>query len=196
MRSDLKLIQQWVDNDQRVLDLGCGEGELLDHLTQHKNVEGVGLERDPKQITKCIAKGLNVVHRDLNKGIAHISDQSFDLVIMTQALQVVDRPDELLNEMVRVAKTAIVTFPNFGHWSTRFYLGFKGKMPMSETLPHRWFNTPNIHLCTFIDFEELCRNNGITIKRRTVVDSRHQSNWKLKILPNVFGEFAVYEVSK
>ena len=196
MRADLKLIQQWINPNTRVLDLGCGDGDLLAHLTEQKQVRAVGLERDPKKIAACISRGLNVLHRDLNKGISNIQSHSFDYVVMTQALQVVERPDQLLNEMVRVGKSAIVTFPNFGHWRTRTYLGFKGRMPMSKTLPHRWYNTPNIHLCTFKDFEELCRDNQIEIERRTVVDSSHKSSALLKLLPNFLGEFAIYQVKK
>ena len=196
MRADLKLIQQWINPNTRVLDLGCGDGDLLAHLAEQKQVRAVGLERDPKKIAACISRGLNVLHRDLNKGISNIQSHSFDYVVMTQALQVVERPDQLLNEMVRVGKSAIVTFPNFGHWRTRTYLGFKGRMPMSKTLPHRWYNTPNIHLCTFKDFEELCRDNQIEIERRTVVDSSHKSSALLKLLPNFLGEFAIYQVKK
>ena len=196
MRADLKLIQQWINPNTRVLDLGCGDGDLLAHLAEQKQVRAVDLERDPKKIAACISRGLNVLHRDLNKGISNIQSHSFDYVVMTQALQVVERPDQLLNEMVRVGKSAIVTFPNFGHWRTRTYLGFKGRMPMSKTLPHRWYNTPNIHLCTFKDFEELCRDNQIEIERRTVVDSSHKSSALLKLLPNFLGEFAIYQVKK
>ncbi len=172
MRADLKLIEPWVRPGTHVLDLGCGDGTLLAHLHEKKNVQGYGIEIDEAQITRCIEKGVNVIEHNLDsKGLKSFADQQFDTVIMTQALQAVRQPDVMLEEMLRLGQQGIVTFPNFGYWRCRQYLLWHGKMPMSKTLPHTWYNTPNIHLCTFKDFEALCKKKGIKILNRTVVDS-------------------------
>ncbi len=197
MRADLKLIEPWIKPDSQVLDLGCGDGTLLAHLQETKRVRGYGLEIDAKQITRCIEKGVSVIEHDLDsKGLKSFADQQFDTVIMTQALQAVRRPDVMLEEMLRLGKQGIVTFPNFGYWRCRHYLLWKGKMPMSKSLPHRWYNTPNIHLCTFKDFEELCRQKHIKILNRTVVDAQFAQSRFAKMWPNLFAEFAVYRIAR
>ena len=156
MRADLRVIEPWVEPATQVLDLGCGDGTLLAYLQKKKKVLGYGLEIGQKQITGCIEKGVNVVEQDLDKkGLRNFADNQFDTVIMTQALQAIKRPDVMLDEMMRIGRQGIVTFPNFGYWRCRHYLLWHGKMPMSKTLPHTWYNTPNIHLCTFKDFQEL-----------------------------------------
>ena len=197
MRADLDIIFDWIHPNSRVLDLGCGDGTLLKKLEEEKSVAGYGLEINPEHITSCLKKGVNVIEQDLDQGeLNRFKEKSFDVVIMTQALQAVRRPDKMLDEMLRLGKECVITFPNFGHWSLRFYLAWKGKMPMSKTLPYTWYNTPNIHLCTFKDFEELCVQKGITIKRRTVVDSEHKSRWFDQIFPNLLGRIAIYQVSR
>ena len=196
LREDLQIIQQWVQPDSQVLDLGCGEGTLLKYLQQHKNVRGYGLEIDPDKITACIANGVNVIEQDLDKGLSNFADNSIDTVVMTQALQAVQRPDLLLDEMLRIGDEAIVTFPNFGYWRTRFYLLLKGRMPMSETLPYNWYDTPNIHMCTFRDFEVLCHAKHIRILNRTVVDDRHREHWTIGLWPAMLGEIAVYHITR
>lgn len=197
MRADLKLIEPWIKPGSQVMDLGCGDGTLLAHLQECKKVLGYGLEIDEKQITRCIEKGVNVIEHDLDsKGLKCFADQQFDTVIMTQALQAVRRPDVMLEEMLRLGKQGIVTFPNFGYWRCRHYLLWKGKMPMSKSLPHRWYNTPNIHLCTFKDFEELCAQKQIKILNRTVVDAQFTQSRFAKMWPNLFAEFAVYRIAR
>ena len=197
MRADLKLIEPWIKASSQVLDLGCGDGTLLAHLQNSKQVRGYGLEIDEKQITRCIEKGVSVIEHDLDaKGLKRFADQQFDTVIMTQALQAVRRPDVMLEEMLRLGKQGIVTFPNFGYWRCRYYLLWKGKMPMSKSLPHRWYNTPNIHLCTFKDFEELCAQKQIKILNRTVVDAQFAQSRFAKMWPNLFAEFAVYRIAR
>lgn len=196
LRDDLQIIQQWVKPDSQVLDLGCGEGTLLQYLRQHKNVRGYGLEIDPQKITTCIARGVNVIEQNLDKGLGNFADNSIDTVIMTQALQAVQRPDQLLDEMLRIGDEAIVTFPNFGYWRTRFYLLLKGRMPMSETLPYNWYDTPNIHMCTFRDFEILCREKGIRILNKTVVDDQHREHWTIRLWPAMLGEIAIYHITR
>ncbi len=196
LRSDLAIIQQWVSPNSQILDLGCGEGTLLRYLRDQKNVHGYGLEINQDRITACIVNGVNVIEQDLNKGLINYKDNSFDTVIMAQAIQAVQRPDQLLDEMLRVGQDAIITFPNFGHWRTRLYLAGKGEMPMSKTLPHSWFDTPNIHLCTVKDFEKLCAVKDIRIVNKTVVDERHQEHWAMRVWPSLLGEIAIYHVTR
>lgn len=196
MRLDLRLVEQWIKPGTRVLDLGCGEGELLAHLRDSLNVRGYGLEIDPDKITEAISRGVSVIEQDLNKGLANISDDSFDTLLMTQALQAVQRPDELLDEMVRVAREVIITFPNFGHWKTRWYLWTKGRMPVSRALPYGWYDTPNIHLCTFRDFEAMCRDKGLRVLDRLAVDQDQQGSGLSRLFPNLFGEIGIFRVAR
>lgn len=196
LRDDHALIQRGVKPGSQVLDLGCGQGALLQYLQQHKNVRGYGLEINPDNITACIRNGVNVIEQDLDNGLRNFKDNSIDTVIMTQALQAVERPDLLLDEMLRIGNEAIVTFPNFGYWRTRFYLMFKGRMPMSETLPYNWYDTPNIHMCTFRDFEILCREKNIKILKKTVVDDEHKQHWTIRLWPAMLGEIAVYHITR
>ena len=196
LRSDLNIIQSWVSPESQVLDLGCGQGDLLSFLKQHKKCKSYGLEINPDSIVNCVEKGLNVIEHDLNDGLQHFKNGSVDTVIMTQALQAVDRPDLLLEDMLRVGKEAIITFPNFGYWRTRLFLMLKGKMPMSKTLPFNWYDTPNIHMCTFQDFEKLCREKGLHILDRTVVNKDHQESLAIRTWPNLLGEIAIYRVSR
>ncbi len=195
MRIDLNEIQHWIQQGSRILDLGCGDGTLLKFLIDTKQVQGYGLEIDPAQINICIDKGLNVIEQNLDRGLGNFADKSFDTVLMTQALQTLHFPHLVLDEMLRVGKECIVTFPNFGHWKARFYLATRGRMPVSDLLPYEWYNTPNIHFCTFKDFEVLCRERNIKVIHRQVVNE--QSGQTLKdFMPNLFGETAIYHLRK
>jgi len=196
MRADLEIINDWIQPNSRVLDLGCGKGELLQHLIGNKNVHGYGLEIDPANINLCIENGIPVLDHDIDKGINNFEDLSFDVVVMTHALQQFRRPDLLLDEMLRVGKECIITFPNFGHWRNRLHLGLKGYMPVSEFLPYNWYDTPNIHFCTFKDFEILCREKGINIIRSAAVDGNLRDHWWIKAMPNLFSETAIFHVSR
>ena len=196
MRPDLIAIQDRIKAGSRVLDLGCGDGSLLEYLQEHKQVKGYGLEIDADGIQSCVVKGVNVIEQDLDSGLGNFDSQSFDLVVMTQALQAVKFPDKVLDEMLRVGKESIITFPNFGHWRCRAHLLLKGKMPVSDSLPYSWYDTPNIHLCTFRDFEALCRHKNIQILHRAVVDHDYEDSILMKLLPNWFGEVAIYHVAK
>lgn len=196
MRPDLAIIQHWIAPGSRVLDLGCGDGSLLEYLKQHKGVSEIGLEIAPDNIQKCLAKGVNVIEQDLNKSLKNFKDKSFDTVLLTQTLQAVRYPDILIDEMLRIGKNCIVTFPNFGNWRARFYLGLKGRMPVSNFMPYQWYNTPNIHFCTVRDFDVLCRERQIRVISRTVVDHRHQGSWMIRLWPNLLGETAIYHISR
>jgi methionine biosynthesis protein MetW len=195
LRSDLQIISDWIPDGARVLDLGCDNGALLKAL-KTRGITGYGLEIDNSKFADCIADGVNVIQADLNQGLPQFSDQSFDFVILSQTLQAVDRPDFLLEEIVRVGKQSIIGFPNFGHWQCRIQLALGGHMPLSRSLPNAWFNTPNIHLCTVQDFEQLCHNKGISILNRSIVNHSHKNTLGTRILPNLFGQIALYQIKK
>ena len=195
MRADLEIIQDWIPAGSRVLDLGCGNGELLAWLRDHKQVSGYGLEIDPDNITACVERGVNVIEQDLDKGLGNFASNSFDVVVMTQALQAVEHPDLVLKEMLRVGRECIITFPNFGHWRCRWYLASRGRMPVSDFLPYTWYNTPNIHFCTFKDFEALCLEQQVRVTNRLAVDHQHRHTLGAKVWPNLLGEIGIYRVS-
>ena len=196
MRADLEIIKPWFTPGSRVLDLGCGDGELLHDLQQSLSINGLGLEIDPDNITACIARGVNVIEKNIDEGLASIKDNTFDTVVMTQALQVMHRPDKTVEEMLRIGKEGIVTFPNFAHWRARFYLALRGKMPVSKFLSYEWYDTPNIHFFTFKDFERLCIDRNIRIIERTVVDHAHRERWSNTLWPNMLGEIAIYRITR
>lgn len=197
MRADLEIIEQWIKPGSHVLDLGCGDGTLLDYLQREKQATGFGLEINPEHITSCMGRGVSVIEQNLDtQGLKNFEDQTFDVVLMTQALQAVRRPDVVLDEMLRLGREGIVTFPNFAYWRLRWYLMWRGRMPESETLPYKWYNTPNIHLCTFKDFEALCYRKKFRIKNRTVVDGEHQDRWFSALWPNMLGQTAIYRITR
>ena len=196
LRADLKLIAELVNPEARVLDLGCGEGDLLAYLSHNKAVNGYGLDVDADNIRVCVEKGVNVIEQDLDTGLSNFEDNSFDMVVMTETLQSVRAPDHLLTEMLRIGEECIVTFPNFGHWRCRTQLSLQGRMPLAEHIPHAWYNTPNIHLCTFRDFEALCGQLGLNIIQRLVVDHRYHERSLMQRWPNLFGTIAFYRLGR
>ena len=196
MRNDLEMIKTWVKPNTRVLDLGCGDGSLLKQLSKLKGIHGYGIEISEEDILRCVANGVNVVEQDIDKGLANFDDQSFDTVIMSQAIQTMYHPEKALEEMVRVGRQCIVTFPNFGYWRARFQLALRGMMPVSENLPYEWYNTPNIHFCTFRDFDTLCKSLGLKIINREVITDKSFSLFLQRRHPNLFGETALYRISR
>lgn len=197
LRPDQEIICDWIQPGTRILDLGCGDGSLLRHLMDHHKVEGYGLELDDSKVLTSLENGINVIQSDLDHGLSdYFDDDSFDYVIMSLTLQAMNFPDQLLEEMLRVGKQGIITFPNFGHWRNRMQLLMGGKMPVTKTLPDTWYNTPNIHLCTVNDFEALCEQKGIRILQRTVVDHQHRQAALLKLAPNLLGETAIYRFER
>lgn len=192
IRPDYSIIADWIEPGSRVLDLGCGDGTLLGYLNYNKNVTGYGIEIDDDDITRCIHAGVNVIHMDLDEGLSEFDEDSFDYVVLSLTLQAIRRPDLLLQEMMRVGSEGIVTFPNFGNWKARLQLAFGGKMPVTKSMPNEWFNTPNIHLCTIKDFEQLCAKLGFEILESQAVDHVHKTGLGLRLLPNLLGQVALY----
>ena len=196
-RKDFTIISDWIEKESTVLDLGCGDSTLLNYLVLSKNITGYGLEKDIVEVQQSITKNINVIQADFNIGLDKYFDENFfDYAIMTQALQENKNPDRIILEMLNVAREGIVTFPNMGFWKNRFQLGFLGRMPISRSLPNNWFDTPNIHLCTFDDFERLCKNLNIKIIEKKVLDNDYSTNFLLKLFPNFFGEIALYRFKK
>ena len=186
-RADFAAIAHWVKPDARVLDLGCGDGALFKYLKRQRNISGYGVEIDDINVLACVQNGVNVVQRNLERGLREFDDQSFDYVILSQTLQAMRNGERIIREMLRVGREGILTFPNFGYWRNRLHV-LNGRMPVSDTLPHQWFDTPNIHLCTLDDFERFCSERSIRIiERKVLTDGRAVS-----MMPNLMGALAIY----
>jgi len=195
-RNDLQLISGWIQPNSKVIDLGCGNGRLLRYLRDKKQISGYGVELNPDRVAECIENGVNVIQTNLDKGLGHFDSDSFDYVVLSLTLQAMRDPRALLEEMLRVGKQGIVTFPNFAHWRNRLQIGLAGTMPISSELPHTWYNTPNIHLCTLHDFHTLCDELGFKIESSIAVNRHGRSGLGLKLFPNFFGEIALCRFSK
>lgn len=161
-RPDLLRIAQWIEPGSRVLDLGCGDGTLLAWLRDHKKVDGAGVEFDDQRVIASVQRGVRVIQQNLEEGLALFADQQFDSVVLSQTLQSMHHTEHILREMARVARFGIVSFPNFGHWTHGLSI-LKGRMPVTGQMPYQWYNTPNIHLCTMRDFEDLARSLGLKV---------------------------------
>lgn len=188
-----EVIMQMIEPEAKVLDLGCGDGELLKLLKDKKNTRGRGVEINEDNIIKCIEKGLSVFQGDIDEGLKDYQDKSFDYVILNRTLQCTHRPDYVIQEMLRVGKKAVISFPNFAYWRVRFYLFLAGRMPKSNILPFEWFNTPNIHLLTINDFKEFCQERQIEISKAIYMNkARVKSDIFHNILPNFYAEEAIF----
>lgn len=174
MRFDLQVIADWIEPGSKVLDLGCGRGDLLHYLTREKQVHGTGIEMSEEKVLQGISKGLSVVQGDINLEICDYPDKTFDYVVLSQTLQQVYDPAALIREMLRAGRRGIVSFPNFSHWRIRMQLLFTGRAPISRELPYQWHDTPNIRIITMKDFNRFCDQTGFAIRRQAAIDSYYQ----------------------
>ena len=191
-RSDYAIISELIEPNTRVLDLGCGEGELLDWLAQNKNVDARGVEISGARAQQAIARGVSVFHSDLEDALADLPDQAFDYVILSQTLQETRQPLKVLRDMLRVGERAIVAFPNFAHWTVRLAHLFNGRAPKTKLFPHDWYDSPNIHFLTVHDFESLVASEKWTVERRMFLEGTR----KVEFLPNLLAEVAVFLIRK
>ena len=190
-REDLDVIAGWIKPSASVLDLGCGDGLLLRHLGQSRAVRGYGIEIADENVIACVRNGVNVIQSDLESGLSGFDAKSFDYVILSQTLQTVRQTEQILQEMLRVGREAIVTFPNMGFWSHRLQIVL-GRMPISKSLPYQWYDTPNVHLCTIEDFEAFCASTGMRVLERIVM----HGGQRIGALPNLRGSLAVFRFEK
>ena len=189
-------INDWISRDSKVLDLGCGGGSLLNDLRKEKSASGLGIEIDAEKIKSCLKKGISVIEQDIDSGLENFGNQSFDYVVMSQSIQALKKPEVALEEIVRIGKECIVSIPNFANIKCRLQLFFKGQMPVSNALPHDWYSTPNLHLCSLEDFEELCKKSNIKIVERKLSKINGEESILMKLLPNLFSEVALYKLVK
>ena len=186
-RYDFELIASWIPEKARVLDLGCGDGVLLAGLAATHSATGYGIEIDPANVVASVRNGVNVIQSDIEEGLAGFGDDTFDFVILSQTLQAMRNAETVLGEMLRVGREGIVTFPNFGYWRHRMDIA-RGHMPVSKSLPYSWYDTPNIHLCTVKDFEDLCGKVGARILDERVI---HEGR-TIRVLPNLRGSTGIF----
>lgn len=193
IRADLQLIANMIEPGSRVLDVGCGDGALLDYLSQFKQVTGRGMELSQSGVNSCVSRGLSVIQGDADTDLVDYPDQAFDYVVLSQTLQATHAPRHVLLDLVRIGRRAIVSFPNFGHWQVRLHLLLRGCMPVTPALPDRWYETPNIHLCTIRDFLSLCRDCAIEVERTLILDGagRREGLRSLR-LANLIGQQAIF----
>lgn len=192
VRMDHRIISELVRPQSTVLDLGCGEGELLSLLVREKGVRGQGIEIDEQAIYKGVARGLNVLHGDIDSGLSEYLDQAFDYVILNQSVQQVRHVETVFMDSLRVGKKVIVGFPNFAHWGARLQLFFKGRAPITPSLPYAWYETPNLHFLSISDFYDYCREKRVTIERSEFLGQKG----KVRFCPNVFAETGIFLISR
>ena len=189
-RSDYAIIGELIEPNTKVLDLGCGDGELLAWLAESKSVDARGIEIAGVRVQRAIARGVSVFHGDIEEALADLPSQAFDYVILSQTLQETREPLKILKEMLRVGRRAIIAFPNFGHWTVRLSHLFTGRAPRTTLFPHDWFDSPNIHFLTVLDFESLAAAQGWKVERRIFLSGQR----KVAMLPNLLAEVAVFLV--
>tara|TARA_B100000029_G_scaffold350128_1_gene342541 strand:- start:172 stop:768 length:597 start_codon:yes stop_codon:yes gene_type:complete len=198
MKKEFKVISDLIEEKSRALDIGCGDGNLMEYLLQNKTKDIRGLEISKEKVQNCLSKGLAVIEGDAENDLKQFPNKSFDYVILSQTLQAFLSPENVINELLRVGNRAIVTIPNFGHWKVRIDLLTKGTMPITKNLPNEWFNTPNLHMCTILDFYNFCKNRNIKIFRSLSLNGEkisdiNQSNLKFK---NLISELGIFLIEK
>lgn len=197
LRLGYSVITDMIEKGAKVLDLGCGNGNLLAKLVQEKKVNGIGVEINQDSVISALEKGVSVIQGDIDQGLKGFQDKEYDWVILNQTLQSTEKPDYVVDEMLRVGKKAVVSFPNFAYWKVRFYLFFFGKMPKSKTLPFEWYNTPNIHLMTVRDFYEFCKKHKIKILNSVFMTNANiKKNFFMRKLSNFFAEEVIFVISR
>ena len=196
LKPNYEIVSQMVAENSSVLDLGCGDGELLKELVENKNVKGLGIEINQDYVVKALEKGLQIIQDNIDEGLKDFENGQWDYVILNQTLQSTIKPDFVIEEMLRIGKKVIVSFPNFAYWKVRFYLFFKGKMPKSEFLPFEWYNTPNIHLLTVNDFFEFCQKRDIKIEKAIYCTKGKIKNSIFRATANLLSEEAIFLISK
>ena len=197
IRFDLEIIAELIKEKSKVLDIGCGNGELLEYLKQVKQIDGRGLEISQTDTSTALKKGISVIQGDAETDLVYYPDNSFDYAILSQTLQTMHKPKEIIRQCLRIAGSAIISFPNFAHFKNRLYLLFKGRMPVSKTIPYQWYNTPNIHFCSIKDFEKLCHKMNYNIESRIYLTNKGKlDDSGNKILANFFAEYGIFVISK
>ena len=198
MKKEFKIISELIENNTRVLDVGCGDGTLMKYLKDKKNVDTRGLEISKKNVQDCTSKGLSVIEGNAEKDLHQFPNLSFDYVILSQTLQAFYNPEKVIDELLRVANKAIVTIPNFGHWKVRIHLLLKGTMPITETLPNEWYNTPNLHMCTIKDFFNFCSKKKIELYKSIALNDEKTSkiNSRNINIKNLSSELGIFLIKK
>ena len=198
MRYDLQIIASWIEPGSKVIDLGCGEGDLLQHLIVLKGVQGTGIELNEEKVARCIEKGLSVLQGDINAEVHDYPEGSFDYVILSQTLQQVYEPDHLIRAMLRIGQKGIVSFPNFSHWQIRLQLLFTGYAPVSRQLPYQWFDTPNIRVITLKDFRKFVHGVGLTVLREAAIDTHTQDRYGsiVQFLPDLRATYGIFMIGE
>jgi methionine biosynthesis protein MetW len=197
MRFDLQIISSWIEPRSKVIDLGCGEGNLMGYLKEKRGVRCTGIEKNEKKVAQCVAKGLNVIHGDINQEVKDYHDDEFDYVILSQTLQQVYEPASLLKEILRIGRMGIVSFPNFSHWRIRLQLMLTGYAPVTKQLPFQWHDTPNIRVITIKDFRKFARDVGFKILKETAIDtnSRDRRGRIVLAMPNLRSTYGIFLIA-
>ncbi len=197
IRADLQLIADMIEPGARVLDIGCGDGALLEHLVYVKQVTGRGIELSQNGVNACVSQGLSVIQGDADTDLADYPAGAFDYAILSQTLQATHDPRHVLEQLVRIGRRAVVSFPNFGHWQSRLYLLWRGRMPVTDALPASWHETPNIHFCTIRDFSALCEEVGVIVERSLSLDAGGRASPQQSLrLANLLGQSGLFLLRK